>query len=433
MSGTFTTQNRVRPGVYLNFSTEKPLAIELSERGIVALPLSLSWGAVGTVLELRQGENPWRKLGYDINDTEMLLVREALKRAKKVLIYRINDGIAATATIALDVTATAKYKGARGNDIIVKVTANGTKWDVETLVGGSSVDKQIGLSNVEEFTANDWIAISGAGEFEQGTMTFVGGEDINVSLKHTEFLSALQVFDYNTIACFSTNTTEQALYINHVSNERVNNGKMVQCVMCNNEADLEYIISIKNGVVLSDGTLISASQACAWMAGATAAAKVNQNLTFTKYEDAVDANPRFTNTQTEESLVQGHVVFTAKNNSAVVEYDINTLTSFASPKAKSWRSNRVMRTLDSFQTDVQEIFEAQYVGKINNNEDGRQLFRASIIQYCNELQNIAAIKNFEGAKDIIVSEGQDADSVVIEANIQPVDSVNKFYIKVNVR
>jgi hypothetical protein len=91
-----------------------------------------------------------------------------------------------------------------------------------------------------------------------------------------------------------------------------------------------------------------------------------------------------------------------------------------------------MRVLDAFQNDVQEIFEAQYVGKINNNEDGRQLLRAAIIQYCNELQSIGAIQNFEGADDVAVSAGTDIDAVVVEANLQPVDSVNKIYIKVNV-
>ncbi|WP_094549957.1 phage tail sheath C-terminal domain-containing protein [Petroclostridium xylanilyticum] len=433
MAGTFTTQNKVRPGVYINFSTEAPLAIELSDRGIVALPLSLSWGPVGSIIEVNQGESTFSKLGYELSDPKLLLLREALKRAQKALVYRINDGAAATATLAANITATAKHKGARGNDITVRITENGAAWDVETLVSGKSVDVQTGLTDVSDFIANDWISITGTGMFEATTQTLTGGADDNSTLGHAGFLAALQVQDYNTIACFSTNSADQALYINHVASERANNGKMVQCVMADNAADKEYIISVKNGVKLSDGTLLTAAQACAWVAGATAAAKVNQSLTFTKYEDAVDANPRLTNAETEAAITAGHMVFTAKNGYAVLEYDINSLTSFAPPKSKAWRSNRVMRVLDAFQNDVQEIFEAQYVGKINNNEDGRQLLRAAIIQYCNELQSIGVLQNFEGADDVAVSAGTDPDAVVVEANLQPVDSVNKIYIKVNVR
>lgn len=433
MSGIFSTQNKVRPGVYINFSTEQPLAIELSDRGVVALPLCLSWGAIGAIIEINQGDSPWAKLGYELSDPKLLLLREALKRAKKALVYRVNDGVAATATLNTNVTATAKYKGVRGNDITVKVTANASKWDVETLVAGKSVDKQIAVADVAGFVANDWITITGTGTFAAATKTLSGGADTNTTLDHAGFLAALQIQDYNTIACFSTTPADQTLYINHVTSERTNNGKMVQCVMVDNAADKEYIISVLNGVKLSDGTVLTAPDACAWVAGATAAAKVNQSLTFTKYEDAVDANPRKTNAETEAAILAGNLVFTAKSGSVVVEYDINSLTSFAAPKSKAWRSNRVMRILDNFQTDVQKIFEAQYVGKINNNADGRQLLRSSIIQYCNELQNIGALQNFEGADDIAVNPGTDADAVVIEASLQPVDSINKIYIKVNVR
>ena len=433
MSGIFTTQNKVRPGVYINFSTEKPLAIELSDRGIVALPLSLSWGQKGNFITIDQGESPWAKLGFEMSDAKMLLLREALKRATRALVYRVNDGVAATATLAANVTATAKHKGVRGNDITVKVTANSTKWDVETLVSGKSVDKQIALSAVSGFVDNGWITITGIGTFAAVSMALTSGADTNTSLDHAGLLTALQTQDYNTIACFSTTPADQTLYINHVTNERANSGKMVQCVLTDNAADKEYIISVKNGVKLSDGTLLSAADAGAWVAGAAAAAQVNQNLTYSKYEDAIDANPRMTHAETEAAILAGHMVFTAKYGNAVVEYDINSLTSFAAPKSKAWRSNRVMRTLDAFQTDVQTIFEAQYVGKINNNTDGRQLLRTSIISYCNELQRIGALQEFNGADDITVAAGADADAVVIEAGLQPVDSVNKIYIKVNVR
>jgi hypothetical protein len=433
MSGTFINQNKVRPGVYINFSTEKPLAIELSDRGTVGLPLSLSWGPTGSVITIDRGESTWEKLGYELSDARLLLLREALKRATRALVYRVNGGEAATAILAEGITAKARYKGARGNDITVKVAANSEKWDVETFVSGKSVDRQTGLSAVSDFVDNGWIILEGTGAFAAASTALSGGADNDAVLDHAGFLAALKTQEYNTIACFSTASADQALYINHVADEREVNGKMVQCVMADNEADREYIISVKNGVKLSDGTLLSAADACAWAAGATAGARVNQSLTFSRYEDAVDANPRLTHTETEEAILAGHLVLSAKSGTVVVEYDINSLTGFAAPKSKAWRSNRVIRTLDAFQTDVQTIFEAQYIGKVNNNDDGRQLLRTSIIEYCNELQRLGALQNFNGAEDIAVSAGADADAVVIDAGLWPVDSVNKIYIKVNVR
>ena len=43
--GTWQSQNKVRPGAYINFiGTPKSLS-SVGERGTIAVPLSLSWGA----------------------------------------------------------------------------------------------------------------------------------------------------------------------------------------------------------------------------------------------------------------------------------------------------------------------------------------------------------------------------------------------------
>ena len=42
--GTFTVQNKVRPGAYINFkSVGKPLGT-VADRGIMTMPLALKWG-----------------------------------------------------------------------------------------------------------------------------------------------------------------------------------------------------------------------------------------------------------------------------------------------------------------------------------------------------------------------------------------------------
>lgn len=41
-----------------------------------------------------------------------------------------------------------------------------------------------------------------------------------------------------------------------------------------------------------------------------------------------------------------------------------------------------------------------------------------------------AIQNFD-VSDVVIVKGNDSDAVVVTANIQPVDSVEKIYITVN--
>src|SRR5690606_23146984 len=114
----------------------KPVSA-IGERGIVSLPLTLKWGAPKEIITIEAGEDTFDKLGYPITAPELLLVREALKRARTLLLYRLNEGTKASATIAnSDLKATAKYGGTRGNDITIVIEKNvddDSKYDVITL------------------------------------------------------------------------------------------------------------------------------------------------------------------------------------------------------------------------------------------------------------------------------------------------------------
>ncbi|MGB8455154.1 MAG: phage tail sheath C-terminal domain-containing protein [Anaerocolumna sp.] len=208
-------------------------------------------------------------------------------------------------------------------------------------------------------------------------------------------------------------------------------GKGVQVVFANYQGDYEGVINVTHGVKLSDGTELTPAKTTAWVAGITAGAKINQSNTGTKYQGAIDVIPRMTKTEMEAAITAGKFIFkvdSAQNVTAV--YDINSLTTVTDEKGKAFVKNRVIRTLYSINNDITEIFESNYVGSMNNNDDGRSLLRATIIEYFNELQGLSAIKNFT-AEDVTITQGTDADSVVINCSIQPVDSIEKMYITVN--
>ena len=133
--GSFTVQNKVLPGAYINFVSMGTNA-KMGERGVAALPLELNWGPEGQVFKLDAADfnaTSMKVFGYDPTDANILLVREAMKRAKTLLIYRVNGGgTKASATVG-GMTVTAKYGGTRGNAIKVAVITNvddATKADV---------------------------------------------------------------------------------------------------------------------------------------------------------------------------------------------------------------------------------------------------------------------------------------------------------------
>lgn len=436
-AGAWTTQNKVRPGVYVNFESRPKSLGGLGERGIVTIPMALSWGESGKVITIEAGQDIFLKLGYAITDSRMLLIRESLKRAKTLLLYRVNNSGTKAAATNGTLTTTAKWSGVRGNDITVTVAENiddNTKYDVNTLLAGLLVDSQT-VTNITELKPNDWVVFSGTGApAETAGIPLTGGSDGTATNQdYFHYLSAIEVFDFNAMALPVTDNILKSTFVAFCKRLRNDEGKKFQLVVENYpEADFEGVISVKNGVVLSDGTILTATQCTAWVAGATAGANANESLTYSAYDDAVDVSARYTNTQIIAALRLGEFMFVSNDGKAIVEQDINTLTSFTPDKGKAFSKNRVIRVLDSINNDFVRIFSDFYVGKVSNNADGRNLLKNECIKYLETLQSIEAIQNFDSQTDITVQQGDDADSVYIESNIQPVDSIEKIYIKVTI-
>ena len=79
--------------------------------------------------------------------------------------------------------------------------------------------------------------------------------------------------------------------------------------------------------------------------------------------------------------------------------------------------------------DTHYAFTEFFLGKVNNNEDGRQAFKANRIKYFRDLEARGAIENF-AVEDIEVLRGEDKDAVVVNVKVQPIDSMEKLYMTV---
>ena len=79
--GTFVSQNKVRPGVYINIES-KELNVGAVNSGIVTIPLDLNWGAEQAVKEIDKDTNTLPIFGALLED--IIPLREALKRATKI-------------------------------------------------------------------------------------------------------------------------------------------------------------------------------------------------------------------------------------------------------------------------------------------------------------------------------------------------------------
>ncbi|NOL32111.1 phage tail sheath family protein [Bacillus altitudinis] len=445
--GTFTPgTEKKRPGIYFNFKTTAQQRITLGDRGTVALPITMSWGEPKTFISISGIEDLNKKVGLNIDDKSLLLFREAKKKAQTVLLYRLNEGEPAKAQISENFNVLANYGGQKGNEVTIQVTENvldSSKRDVVTYVGTDIVDKQV-VTDVKELKQNKYVSFSGEGEVTiTAGVTLSGGKNSVPSVAdYTAFLEAAET-EYFDVIALPNNTSEQlkATFVAFVKRLRDDQGRKVQGVLPNYEADHEGIINVTSGVLLEDGTEITPAKATAWVAGAAAGANFNQSLTFVEYEGAVDTLERLDNDQVEYRLSQGEFLFTfdARDRTVSVEKDINSLTTYTTEKNKTFAKNKIIRVLDAINNDLtRELKDLIKLRKANGNDipasdDGLQLVKTLITQYLTQLQDGSGITGFDSETDITISLNEDRDGFLIDLAVQPVDAAEKFYFNVEVK
>lgn len=195
--GTWIDQNKVRPGVYINYKSSPQALSTMGERGTVAIARQLSWGEVGKLIAIEDPSDCATKLGYSSTADEMLFIRQILlgsnrtNGAKKVLVWRLDCAGASKASALLGTEtgaakAEARYVGTRGNDISIVVTAvNNSEntpvgYAIQTLLAGKVVESvTVGLDATgNQIESNSYVVFSG-GAIKEGTYPLTGGSDGN--------------------------------------------------------------------------------------------------------------------------------------------------------------------------------------------------------------------------------------------------------------
>lgn len=129
--GTWIDQNKVRPGVYINYKSAPASLATMGERGTVAIARVLDWGEQGKFYTI-ESPSDCAQFGHAITDPEMLFVRQILlgsnrtQGATKILVWSLSrttgTAVAASATIG-KMVITAVTPGADGNNLSIQITS----------------------------------------------------------------------------------------------------------------------------------------------------------------------------------------------------------------------------------------------------------------------------------------------------------------------
>lgn len=438
--GVWTTQNKVLPGTYVNFTSIAKASATLSDRGFAAMPLMLDWGPDDAIFTVTNGDfqtDSLKVFGHAYTDKELLPLRELFQNAKTLYAYRLNSG----GVKASNAFCTAKYSGIAGNKLSVVIEQNvdnNAWWDVSTFFDTTEVDKQT-VSAAAELVANDFVTWKGNAVLEATAKTPLenGTNGTANAAAYQSFLNKLESYSFNVLGCPSDDQTTINLFVNYTMRMRDEIGAKFQTVIFNLSTnakigDYEGIIEIGNRVTDYDSSIAGLGQygLVYWLTGSEASCEVNKSNTNKRYNGELTVNVDYTQAELTLALKEGRFMFHNVGGEVKILEDVNSLTTVSDTKGDVFKSNQTIRVIDQIANDMAVLFNTRYLGTVPNDADGRIALWNDIVKLHQELEKIRAVENFN-PDSVTVEQGDTKKAVVCTvANLNVVNAMAQLYMAV---
>lgn len=430
--GSFTTQNKVLPGTYINFVSAASSTPELSERGIATMPLELDWGKEGSVFTVSSEEfqkNSLTLFGYAYEHEKMKGLRELFRGASTLHAYRLNGG----GTKAANDYATAKYSGTRGNDIRIVIQENAdntSMFDVITYLEGIKLDTQT-VAKADELKSNDYVDFkSEAVLAKTAAKPLTGGTNGTVDGKaYQDYADRIESYTFNTMGIVTTDETVKNMFVSFVKRMRDEVGIKFQVVLYQCAADYMGVINVKNKVEEENWP---ESALVYWVTGAECGCMVNKSCQNKKYDGEFNVNTVYTQSELQTAIKAGEFVLHNVNSDIRVLEDINSMVTETDACGDIFKDNQTIRVIDQLGNEDAVLFNTKYLGTVPNNDSGRISLWSDLVKIRQQLQDVGAIENFTDS-DVEVTQGNTKKSVVVTGTVQVAGTMSKVYMTITVQ
>ncbi|WP_025849357.1 phage tail sheath family protein [Paenibacillus ehimensis] len=432
--GTWSTVDKsVLPGMYVNFQAAALASIQSGARGVVGVPVKAHWGPVRSFVEITSEAGILENFGGDTEDNATALTTlklALLGGAKKVVAYRLADNTATASALTFQDTAgtpkdvlklNAKYPGARGNNFKVTIQpdiADAAKKNMKLYEGTkllktfvfASGKIQSAVDAINNDSGNVWVIATklddGSGELKDiSNVALAGGNSGIAGVTATDYTNALTAFetrDFNYFALDGVSDSAiQASVVAWVKRIR-SEGKGAVVVLGGSLADdtavdavnkasvrsttnfnHEGVINVGTGVVWN-GVSYSSAQVSAYVAGVIAGQKLSESATYaaSPFSDVVR---RWTRSEQELAVTNGVFLFYHDGRIVKSLRAVNSLVTLRQGQNSSWKKVRTIRVMDAINSDLMQAAESNYIGKVNNTEEGRLALVGASKQYMQSL------------------------------------------------
>jgi hypothetical protein len=247
----------------------------------------------------------------------------------------------------------------------------------------------------------------------------------------SDAIAALEPYDFNVLAVYTSTTTDINAYVTAVKTWR-DAGKKCQVVLYGGtegettKYNHEGVINVVSTVTDEGAT---GHELVAWVAGAEAGCAINASCTNMIYDGEYTVKCDKTQSQLEQCMENGQLVFHLVYGDVRLLEDINSLTETTVDKGEDFKMNQTIRVIDQVANDIAKLFNTKYLGKIPNNASGRVSLWGDIVAHHRELETIQAIENFD-SNLVTVEQGNSKRAVVVNDVIQVVNAMSQLYMTI---
>lgn len=169
-----------------------------------------------------------------------------------------------------------------------------------------------------------------------------------------------------------------------------------------------------------------------WVTGAIGGCGIGKSLLNERYTGEFEVDTNYKQSQLEEFMQSGRFAFHNVDGVPCVLADSNTFVSGSPEKSvEIFGNNQSVRVMDAIANDVATVFKTKYLGKIQNNADGRVSLWNDIVSLHRQLETMQAIEGFQ-EDDVKVLPGEKKNSVVVNDAVTIVNAMAKLYMTVTI-
>lgn len=490
--GTFSAQNKTLPGAYINFSSVSSKVNALfGARGTVAVALPVATPN-GEVLEWTYSdfkENCKSVFGCEWNTTNtnieediylwcVIALREIFCTASKVVISGLLNSIETKYSTATTeyylVTSTIKgdYNGyiiveevgpdSEGCYLTITLKDPDDKTIVTVTAQGETLDKVKPVCREVLNAKQDLFIFADDGGFDMSvggitdvtTKTYetAGGVGASVTSSnakefHSNSLNELAKKTFNILACVPFDNTDTALE----TSKEIRDAYNTFTKKYRDEYGVKFQTVYYDYLTDSEGNAVN-YEACVslnatnnknlifWTAGllaGTSFARSACNATYTGELGNFISNLGcdVSAEELETAITGGSFTFHTVGDEIRVLDDINTYIEDTSTDlikdVDIFNDNQSIRVIDQIANDVATIFVNNYLGKVPDDEAGRNSFWDEVVSYLNQMNSLGGIMDFVSS-NVTVEAGEKPRSVLVSAYITVGRALKKLYMQVTV-